>query len=295
MEREEMTTPVATAQTSLTRVLVGFVRPAEIDTYLQSTIQIDARNIDLGKFAIAHAAAHAHASSLKARPEAKVTPFVGDHPHLRALRAEPTFQEIESSGPIELAWVDVRKLRVTQPRVDWRYVEQLVAEAPEVGDEAALLQFCVPLQQTAPADAATQSSFSRTTQALSFVTDNPDFRIGGPVVDNIGNGRALLGFWISPGLRQMIGMDIGGRCALRNGYHRAVALAARGHTEVPILISRNSAEQTPARPGMFPPGLVFGDAPPRIEDFFGPAAVDLPRRRARTLYSVQVATYAIVD
>lgn len=284
----------ASAATPFTRVLIGFIRPVEIETYIQSTIPIDTRKIDLGKFAASHAAAHAHASSLKARAEATVTSF-GDHPHLQALRAESTFQELASSSTIDLAWVDVRKLRVSQARVEWPYVEQLMAEAPEVGDEAALLQFCVPLQQTAPATAAVQSSFSRTTQTLSFVTDNPDFRIGGPVVDNLGNGRALLGFWISPGLRQMSVMDLNGRYAVRNGHHRAVALAARGHVKVPVLLTRGADQAPVSRPGMFPTALVFGDAPPRIEDFLGPAAVDLPRRRTRTLYSVQVSTHSLVD
>lgn len=288
------TTAWATEREPLTRVLVGFVAPSEIETYVQMTIQIDARKIDREKFATSYAAARVHASGLRSRAEATAT-SLADHPHLAELRAEPTFQELASAGPVDLAWVEVKKLRVSQPRVNWSYVEKLAAEAPEVGDEAALLEFCVPLQKTAPAVAAKEASFSRATQTLSFVTDNPDFRVGGPVVDDLGNARALLGFWISPGLRQMRALDLGGRRALRNGHHRAVVLAVRGHAEVPILVSRGTDQPPADRPGMLPAAVVFGDAAPRIEDFLGPAAVDLPLRRARTLYSVQVATHAIVD
>jgi hypothetical protein len=277
----------------LTRVLIGFVPPSEIEKYLQTTMQIDARKIDLSKFVAVHALAYAHASNLKARPESVVT-SLGEHPHLSALRAEPTFQEFASGGPVDLVKVDLRKLRVGQPRVEWPHVERLMRAAPEVGDEAALLDFCLPLQKTMPAEAALQSSFSRTTQTLSFITDNPDFRIGGPVVDNLGNGRALLGFWLSPGQRQMSVAGFDGRYVVRNGHHRAVALALRGHLEVPVLLTRG-VEQQASRPGMFPPDLVLGDAGPRVEDFLGPAAIDLPRRRTRTLYSIQAATHAIVD
>lgn len=274
----------------VTRVLLGFIPPSEVETYLKTTMQIDTRGTSLTALLANHAVAYAYAQSLTKHSESAVIEL-GDHPHLNALRTEPAFQE--NPKDVVLVKIDVRRLRVPQPRVDWPYVEQLIAQVPDIGDEAALLEFCVPLQKTAPATAARESSFSRNTQTLSFVTDNPDFRIGGPVVDNLGQGRSLLGFWLAPGLRQMSVMDLDGRYVLRNGHHRAVALVARGHVEIPVLLSR-SGEQT-ERPGRFPMAVVLGAEPPRIENFLSPAAVDLPRRRTRTLYTVQVATHAILD
>lgn len=283
------------ASAPLTRVLVGFFQPDEIEAYVQTTMQIDTRVIDAAKFSADYVAARSHVIGLGSRSESTLVAL--DHAHLNELQDEPTFQEFVSpGGPIELVKIDIRKLVVVQPRVEWSYVEQLVAKAPEPGDTDGLFKFCVPLQRDAP-PALIEPAFARATQTLAFVTDNADFRVCGPVVDSAGNGRAVLGFSIGPGLQQMSVMHFRGRYILNNGYHRALALAARGHVDVPVLLLHGTAvEHTPAaRPGRFPPSLVFGDAPPRIEDFFGPAAIDLPRRRTRTLYSFQAASHSIVD
>lgn len=289
-------TSTVSASTPLTRVLVGFFQPGEIEAYVQTTMQIDTRAIDAAKFSVDYGAARSHVAGLGSRSEPTVT-SLGGHAHLNALQAEPTFEEFVSpGGPIELVKIDVRNLVVVQPRVEWSHVEQLAAMAPEPGDTEGLLKFCVPLQRDAP-PALIEPSFARTTQTLSFVTDNADFRVCGPVVDSAGNGRAALGFSIGPGLQQMSVMNFEGRYLLNNGHHRAVALAARGHAfALVLLLHGTQVEHTPAlRPGRFPPSLVFGNVPPRIEDFLGPAAIDLPRRRTRTLYSFQAASHSIVD
>ena len=282
--------------TPRTRVLVGFWRPDEIEAYIQTTMQIDTRVIDAVKLSADYAAARSHVAGLGSRSESTVT-ALGDHAHLSALQAEALFQEFASpGGPVELVKIDLRKLVAVQPRVEWSHVEHLMDEAPEPGDTDGLLKFCVPLQRDAP-PASIQPAFAQTTQTLAFVTDNPDFRVCGPVVESIGNGRAVLGFAIGPGLQQMSVMKFEGRYLLKNGHHRAVALAARGHIDAPVLLLHGTQiEHTPVvRPGRFSPSLVLGEAPPRVEDFLSPAAIDLPRRRTRTLYSFQAASHVIVD
>lgn len=286
---------LAAEPANLTRVLAGFFEPADIELYMQTT-QIDASEVDRAKFATDYVAARAHVSGIGQRAEPTVVPL-DDHTHLKALQAEPTFQEFASpGGPIQLVKIDVRKLVVAQPRVDWSHIEKLMASAPAPGDELGLLQFCLPLQQSAPV-VQVQTSFSPATQTLSFIIDSPDFRICGPVIESTGNGRAALGFLIGPGLRQMNVVSFSGRHIINNGYHRAVALAARGHAEIPMLLVRGTqlAHTPAARAGMFQSSLVFGNTPPRIEDFLGPATINLPRRRTRTLYSVNAAAYPIVD
>jgi len=288
-------TVLAVEPANLSRVLVGYFQAGDIELYMQTT-QIDASAVDRAKFATDYATACDHVNSIRQRREPEVVPL-DDHTHLKALQTEPTFQEFGSpGGPIQLVKIDVGKLVVAQPRVDWSHVEKLIAQAPEPGDELALLQFCLPLQQNAPV-VQVQTNFSPGTQTLSFIADNADFRICGPVIEPVGNGRAALGFMIGPGLQQMSVVSFSGRYVINNGYHRAVALAARGHVEVPVLLVHGTqlAHTPAARPGMFQPSLVFGDTPPRVEDFLSPAAVDLPRRRTRTLYSVHAAAYPIVD
>ncbi len=289
------TTALAPEPATFTRVLAGYFQPGDIELYMQTT-QIDASAVDRAKFSSDYSAACTHVLSIAPRTEPSVVPL-GDHTHLKALQAEPTFQEFASpGGPIQLVNIDVRKLAVAQPRVDWSHVERLMAKAPTPGDELGLLQFCVPLQKDAPV-VQVQANCTPATNTLSFIIDNPDFRICGPIVESTDNGRAALGFLIGAGLQQMSVVSLSGRFVINNGYHRAVALAARGHVEVPVLLLQGTQlGHTPVgRPGMFQPSLVFGDNAPRIEDFLGLAAIDLPRRRTRTLYTVHAAAYPIAD
>jgi hypothetical protein len=61
-----------------------------------------------------------------------------------------------------------------------------------------------------------------------------------------------------------------------------------------IYIEAPSLEFTlTARPGMFNPNMVFGPNPPRIVDFLGPAAVEVPTRKVRFLFSVHAEQHLI--
>ena len=76
---------------------------------------------------------------------------------------------------------------------------------------------------------------------------------------------------------------------------QAAALAHAGHDRIPVLLAAVPAlELTPtARNGMFKPQIVLGPTPPRIADFLSPAAVDLPRRPMRLLFSIHAEVHPI--
>ena len=287
-------TPPQAQTNPTTRALLGYFAANEGGLFLQS-VSVDGNSIDPEKLDSGFAAARAHVAGLPLRPEAAIT-ILPDHTHLKALEAEPTYAEHGGAGSAQLASVEVGKLAVCQPHVDWSYVEHLMKEAPEPGDELGLLRFCLPLQKDAP-PIALQPQFSPGSQTLSIVLDNPDYRIIGPATDNGDNGRSVLGFMVGPGLHQMSVVHFNGRYVINNGYHRAVALAARGHDRIPVLLKPvDHPGHTPAgRPGMFTPPIVFGPNPPRIEDFLGPAGVDLPRRRTRLLFTVHAELHPIPD
>jgi hypothetical protein len=82
---------------------------------------------------------------------------------------------------------------------------------------------------------------------------------------------------------------------LNNGYHHAVALALAGHTRIRVIIATvASPDASPmARRGMFSPQIVLGPAPPRVADFLGPAAIDVPCNRMRLLSTVHAEVYPV--
>jgi len=286
----------ATSQTQAaakprTRVLLGFFQPNDAPPYLQSV----GADIDPSAFIASHAVATAHVVQIGPRGETSVT-SLADCAHLVDLRAEPTFGEHAANAKsLQFAYVDVGKLVACQPRVDWDHVDRLAAQVPAVGNDDALLRFCLPLQRDGMAPQV-QTNFNPVTNTFGCIVDNPDVRICGPVQGGQpGTGRGLVGFSIGPGLHQMSVVTFNGRYMLNNGYHRAVALLRTGHDRIPvILIEAPALELTPtARNGMFSPQVVFGPKPPRIVDFTTPAAVDFTSRRMRLLFSVHAEVHPI--
>jgi hypothetical protein len=90
-------------------------------------------------------------------------------------------------------------------------------------------------------------------------------------------------------------VSLGGKHMLNNGYHRAVALMQAGHSRVPvIMVTVPSVDMAPTtRLGMFSPQAVFGPIPPRVADFLGAAAMDVPCKRMRLLFTVHAEVYAV--
>jgi hypothetical protein len=287
---------ITTSQTQLaikprTRVLLGFFQPTDASNYLQSV----GADLDPNSLSARHAVAHAHVAQIAPRGETSVTPLP-ENPRLAELRAEPTFAEHAANAKtLQFAYVDVGKLVACQPRIDWDHVERLTGQIPAVGDEDGLRRFCLPLQKDSVAPHV-QATFNPITNTFSCIVDNPDVRICGPVQGaQPETGRGLVGFSIGSGLHQMSVVLFNGRYMLNNGYHRAVALARAGHERAPvILVEAPALELTPtARNGMFSPQIVFGAAPPRIEDFVSPAAVEFASSRMRLLFSVHAEVHPI--
>jgi hypothetical protein len=276
------------------RFLLGFFHSAETRPYLQAC-SVPIGDIDQAALDRDHATARAHAAQLGARSETIVTPL-GSHPHIDALRAEPTFAEHAANAiSVDFAFVDVGDLVACQPRVDWDHVEQLRRAAPALDDAEGLLRFCLPLQGGIPSP-STAPTFNPVTNTYSWISENPDVRLCGPVQGaQAESGRSLVGFSIGPGLHQMNVVSVGGKHMLNNGYHRAVALLLAGHTRIPVIVATvaSLAAAPITRIGMFSAQTVFGPVPPRVADFLGAAALELPSKRVRLLFSVHAEVYPV--
>ena len=279
---------------SRTRALLGFLQPQDTPAYL-STLNPVPDRIDPAQFERQCVDARVHVGQLGTRPEPQVTPL-GDHPHLALLRSEVTFAE-HSRTPqgVRFAMLNLKNVVACQPRVDWDHVERLADQVPAVGDEEALLRFCLPLQQEVVVPPA-HVTFNPATNTFGSIVDSPDVRVCGPMQgEQPGTRRGIVGFSIGPGLHQMSVVSFNGRHMLNNGYHRAVALARAGHEAVPVIFVEVPAlEMTPSvRNGMFNPSLTFGPQPARIVDFLGPAAVEVSTKKMRFLFSIHAEQHAI--
>lgn len=86
-----------------------------------------------------------------------------------------------------------------------------------------------------------------------------------------------------------------GRWILRDGYHRAVELLARGVHHVPVLLRTVAALDDLFPPelraqGLLPEAAWLGGRPPLLRDYLDPAlSIELTLGRPPTAYMVQVA------
>jgi len=150
-------------------------QPNDAPPYLQSV----GADIDPSVLATSHAVATGHVSLLGQRDETSTTP-IADCAHLADLRGEPTFGEHAANAKtVRFAYVEVAKLVACQPKVDWEHVERLASQVPKVGDDEALLRFCLPLQRDGMAPEV-QANFNPVTNTFGCIVDNPDVRICGP-------------------------------------------------------------------------------------------------------------------
>lgn len=274
------------------RALLGFMDdPGMRQFFALSGISADL--LDRSAFDRAVNAARAHVGAISTRPEAAETPLE-HHPHLDALRGEPTFLEhAAGSTGFDFAMVDLDRLVVAQPRVDLAHVDALRARAPEPGDADGLLRFCLPLQAEQPLDNFEIMTPTQTT--LDLMVDNPDVRVCGFFQGSEPrSGRVMVGFFLGTGLRQMRVAKVGQRHILVNGYHRAVALMMKGHRKIPVILAQSAGlAGVPQPPDFFTPQMLLGPTPARVEDFVTTAAVDVIRTPIRRLFSVHTAIHPI--
>jgi len=216
--------------------------------------------------------------------------------HLSALRAEPLFQEhLTGISDWQFAMIDVEKLISYQTSLNMEFIEDLKKRVPQPSDLDTLLRFCLPSRKEQILEPVLVN-FNPQTNTYSVITDNLDFRILGNVNgEDPMTGRKFVGFGFGGGLRQMSVAEHKGRYFLKNGYHRAFALALAGHRRIPvILVHAPSYELTGAnRPGFFPVDTLMGNKPPMVADFGNKAAVDVVRLKLKLIVTVHGEVQAI--
>jgi len=240
--------------------------------------------------------ARSYVSALALRPEAGVEP-IAPTARLTALAAEPTFGEYTSGmSSWQFAMVDLRRLVVFQPWVNTEHLSRLAARLPLVGDDEGLVRLTLPLKAESSDLVEVVTAFDQGKNLWTITSDHLDLRLLGPIAGQEDKaGRKFVGFQFGIGLRAMSAVEFNGRFILKNGYHRAVALAVGGHVRVPMLILRAPSYALTGGGGVpnFSEELVMGSRPPRLEDFMSMAAVDVPRRRLKVVITMQGQAFGI--
>jgi hypothetical protein len=129
-----------------------------------------------------------------------------------------------------------------------------------------------------PSTAEVPAQFDEERKAWIITAPNPNLRITSAVNGPSENGP-VFGFSVAilPSFLQVARHH--GRYVLRDGYHRAYGLLARGITSAPALVRDFGVGALGTGPGLFATDIYLGDRPPLLRDFLDDevaADVDVP-------------------
>lgn len=237
---------------------------------------------------------HANSFVRNLGPRTGLKPTLTDVPtsfgnHLKQLQEEPTFGEL-TTGVTGWSWklVELAKLRTFQTSLNWSYVQRLILRAPEVNELDSTLRYCLPLAGSGEPQRVVVS-FNSVANTYSLVSEHLDFRIVGQVQgEDQRTKRKFFGFVTGFGLPTLTVAHYRDMYLVKNGYHRASALLAKGHKHVPALVIETDSFPVTgaASPGAFPVDVLSSPTPPILSDFLSDAALDVPRAKMRTVLTI---------
>jgi hypothetical protein len=130
-----------------------------------------------------------------------------------------------------------------------------------------------------PSKAALPAQWDENRKTWIMTAANPNLQITGRFGGELQPG--VVGFGvivaISPSFLQVARHH--GRFVLRDGYHRAYGLLARGITRAPAFVRDFGVGELGTAPGLFGTDVYLGERPPRLSDFLDnqvAADVDVP-------------------
>jgi hypothetical protein len=182
-------------------------------------------------------------------------------PPLHAFKADfeahPRAELIMAEG-WRVALIDLRGVVAMQPTV------LTDVQVPEVDPEDFAALAGVTLGMPPSLDLNVQ--YEKERKAWIIVAPSPNFRIEQHFETEV-DGNLGLGFTVRLLPSFLSAVRIQDRYVLKDGYHRAVALLARGINVVPGLVREGSVEDIGGRPGMFSAAALLGASPPVIPDY----------------------------
>jgi len=212
-------------------------------------------------------------------------PFTDDLPPLEPLPAaiaeharmvlEPMRLATRDERPwreLDAGIIDLMRLISFQKAVALDDIENRFADVSQ-DDWHSLANLCLPL---ARGEEDLRGTFDKDGKGLTFTSFNPNLRIspiqrvgstGGP------DSGQIVGFQILFGTPHVHVVAYKNRVFLKDGYHRAFGLLARGITRVPCIFERARSFQDvhSGAAGFITQEYVLGTHPPLVRDFNDPA------------------------
>jgi|SRR5580704_11894351 hypothetical protein len=186
--------------------------------------------------------------------------------HIKELEAQPFYRPFLKEG-WRVRMADLRCVRALQTLIHCDHADERTRLAI-ADDLASLAAITIPISRPKELVAIESSPDGR---RWTLTCRNPQLRILAPYsadLDDTGYKTKVFGFQteLSHSLVQVVhwrGVNV-----LRDGYHRAYGLLARGIVSVPVVYRELPDNQLPALgPSIFDPLVYLGDRPPLLTDY----------------------------
>jgi hypothetical protein len=161
--------------------------------------------------------------------------------HVQKLTGMKSFQDTFNTVPVAFGMVELGTLVAYQQCVAASNIDYLRSSLPDPATAAQLIKICLPLT---PPDSAFKLA-RREGDQFVFISDHHDARFLGPQLLDpaqiqdfsvTGHAKAVLALPFGFTTNVLNVVRFGSRMVLNNGYHRALALLARGITHAPCII-----------------------------------------------------------
>ena len=259
------------------RALIGWMTQAEGQLMLaQRHLDKSSLPEHVERATQARSAVQSRASNLdQSELLSEVGPELADY--IARCKAQPDFAAFKAEG-WQFKIANLSKVCALQPAVFMDHAEER-AQGATAGDMVSLASVTLPIHSHP--DLPVQFDQQRNTWIIP--SRNPNLRIVGHLTAPFDvNGQKVTGcgFLVKflPSFVQVVRYR--GRYLLRDGYHRALGLLAKGMTHVPVLYREFAQfENLGLGDGMLPEAAYLGDKPPLLSDYLSEnvsAEIQLP-------------------
>jgi hypothetical protein len=181
--------------------------------------------------------------------------------HLEEVAARPIFERLYGHQRWQFAAVRLQSLLSVQPHLNYGHALERLPVCP---DEAAVLELCLPVR---PEPLELWGGLSEAEPpSASFYTYDPNIQITAAKMET--RPQLTVSFTLSKTAMFLHVVRLGGRLYLKNGTHRAVALAVRGTEYAPcVLVEIADVDEIPR---LLPFRTLMGPTPPLLTEFLDP-------------------------
>lgn len=193
-----------------------------------------------------------------------------------AIAADPAFTTTFGGGPHNFQSVRLDRLIARQVYVDMDHLATLAP--PAIGDEAAVLEFCMRANPIDPPIRASDGS-------ITFSSPYAGNLIASAMGYEVKSDKEVMVYaCVRSRPNYVYVSQINNRYVIQNGYHRAIALLRAGHDRMPCFVKPMTPQDMMLlqQPGFFDLGRIMLARPPMASDLVHSIATADLEMRSRT-------------